>query len=176
MEQSVLSPDVHVWELALKKTREARTFYQSELTIDGEAALLGLVSRTILQLAERGIPISTIGTLMDMATNEVDWPKVTSLLSQASPILPQLGSEVAAILTGYYPIDEFGHPADDWKAAVAWMRGAISIPILVEMLQVFTEQNDYKRLSVPFATAVRAAISYGLTVEQSKTPSESSPS
>lgn len=173
-EQSVLAPDVHVWVLAKKKTREERTFYQSELTIDSEAALMGLASRVIGELAERGIPISSIGTLMSDA-GEIDWPKVTGLLSQASPMIPQMASEVAAILCGYSPVNEEGRPAEDWTPTVAFMRGAISIPILVEMLQVFTEQNDYKRLSAPFATAVRSAIAYGLTVEK-KPALEPSPS
>lgn len=174
-DQSILSPAVQVWTLTFKKTGEQRDFNQSELTIDGEAALMGLASRAIGELNAQGIPISAIGSMADLNGN-VDWGVVTRLFTQASPLIPKLGSEAAAILFGYYPMDEMFKPEADWAPTVKWLRGAITIPLLVDFLQTFVAQNDYKRLSGPFAAAVRAAATLGQSQAPSPTPLEPSPS
>lgn len=164
----VITPEVREWEFTAKSgpaKGEARIFYQSELTIDGEFALLGLVTRAMATLAENDFPIADLGKLQ-APDGQLDWEVAGRLASEAAPYVPSLASESSAILFGYFPTDHQNHRSPDYDEVVKFIRSGLTTTRWIDVLNVFSDQNDWKRMSAPFAGALRKGVALGLWAEK----------
>jgi hypothetical protein len=176
VETGVISPPIVEWTLGAKaadrtsdrwKTGDVRVFYQSELTIDGEVALLSLVSRSVASLADQNFPLTELGNLQK-EDGQLDVALAGRLASQASPIVPNLAAESCAILFGYYPADDFGRRSTEYDDTVAFIRSAITVPRWMDVINIFLSQNDWQRMSNPFAEALKKGVQLGLWAERAK--------
>lgn len=174
-EGSILEPPKREWQFTSRKTQEERVYLQQELTIDGEAALIGLVITVARQLADTGFPFQKLADLIGEEEQTLDWAVAEELLTHALTVAPRAGSEAAAILFGYFPTTEAGRLNPEYEEQVVWLRGVLHLADLVEVLEAFATQNDWERLQRPFGSALRRGMTLGL-VAQTSGGSETRPS
>lgn len=131
------------------RTRAIRTFEQSELSIEGEARLVGIARKIADVLAQTGYSWSQ---LTDVFTNEefTDYQIVWDVVEKVGEYAPDLVADIGTILFAIYPTDENGVPNAAFEEDRTFLRGALNIRRLVEMFQTFVAQNDYRRLMAPF--------------------------
>lgn len=164
---TVVRPPVTEWVLTIPKTGESRTFYQSELTIDGEVALLSLATRMVGQLVEMDFPLHEVADLQD-ADGSLNVPLAAKLTSLAGPIIPPISAESSAIVFGYLPTDDFGRRDPEFDEVQKFIRKALTITRWYDVIQVFMAQNDVNRLIAPFANALRKGVEMGMWAERVK--------
>lgn len=152
--------DTREWTFT-SRDGESRTFQQQELTIDGEAALFGLIAGSVVELQKKDFPFDRVADLFPEEGEDgeaVFGPDTLSLASQMATVIattaPHIIPKAAAILLGIFPTDEYGKPNKDYNETVAFLRKSIHAADAAEMFQTFVEQNDVQRLTVPFVTAV----------------------
>lgn len=148
-------PPAHEWSLRSKRSGQVRTFEQSELTIEGEARLLGIVHEVAVRVTEDGFPWEKVGPLFE--DGPTDWPVVIDLVGIISVRAPDAIGNVAACLLGLYPTNEDGSKNDAYDDDVRFLTGALNVVTFVEMLRVFAEQNDYQRLADPIGAILGRA-------------------
>lgn len=172
-------PDVHEWTFTNKRTGESRVYQQSELTLDGEMQAFALLARTVTRLREADFPFDRLENVFPAAgggLSDIDWAEVAVMLGQVASIAPGLVSETAAVLLAIFPVDEHNKRNPDYPGEVAFLRSAMHLSDLVEMLEVASNQNDTERLLAPFvkARAVLTSFGAGATEVASTPPSTSS--
>lgn len=185
-EGSVLQPPEREWSFRNKRRDEERAYLQQELTIDGEAALIGLVIRMAKLLSDVGFPFQKLADLITSDEKpQIDWAVAEDLLTTALVLVPRAGAEACAILFGYLPTTEMGRPNAEYVEQVNWLRQCLHLSDIVAVLDAFAAQNDWERLSRPFGMAMRKGMEYGLmaqkvgssdTSESESKPSVSTPS
>lgn len=164
----VVRPQIAEWELAdPKDPGNRRMFYQSELTIDGEVALLSLASKTISTLVAMDFPLSELANLQ-REDGELDVQLAARLAALAGPAMPPFAAESAAIVFGYLPTDDFGRRDPDFDEHVRFIRKALRLTRWYDIVQVFMEQNDVERMIAPFANALRKGVEIGVWAERVK--------
>lgn len=163
LDKPVALPEVATWTLRNVKTQEVRTFEQSELTIDGEVRLIQLANETIRILNEKGFPWDEVGNVV-AEDGTWDWPKVSELLTLVITEIPEFVAESTAILFSLSPFDDEGRRNRDYERDKLFIRNSISFPRWIEIVQKFTEQNDYERLARPFGLALTRAMDMGSRV------------
>lgn len=163
----VIRPPVHEWTFRQPKSGESRLFYQSELTIDGEVALLSLATRTVGRLAEMEFPLAEIGNLQN-EDKSLNVPLAAKLASMAGPILPPVSAESSAIMFGYLPTDDFGRRDPDFDEVVAFLRASMTITRWYDVIEVFMAQNDVERMIAPFGAALKKGVQLGMWAEQAR--------
>jgi hypothetical protein len=156
-------PQRKQWEFRHLQTGEVRMYEQRELSIDGEVQLFGLANRAIERLSQKEFPWHKVRETLEVADSDaglsgIDWNAIRDLVTIAMAEVPELGSEMVTILLGIFPTDERGNRNKDFEEEVKWLRGALKFERLIDMLQVFGEQNEYKRLALPFVGRVRSVI------------------
>lgn len=158
--QSIALPETKSWELRDTKTGEVRTFEQSELSIEGEVRLVQLAGSTINRLNERGFPWDKAAEMLDENAN-IDWSLASDMLMLALVDVPDIVAESTCILFGLYPVDESGVRNKDYDADKVFLKRSLNFARWIDILTVFTEQNDYQRLAKPFSLAVTRAMETG---------------
>lgn len=161
--QSVALPDVKTWELRDPKTGETRTFEQTELSIEGEVRLVQLAGLTIKRLNEQGFPWEEVSRMFD-DTQTLDWAKASEVLTLAIAEVPELAAESCSILFGLFPTDDNGIRNPQYDDDKKFIRKSVNFTRWIDILTLFTEQNDYKRLARPFSLAVTKAMETGWTI------------
>jgi hypothetical protein len=150
----------HPWSFRHLETGEVREYEQRELSIDGEVQLFSLITRSIERLGTDFPWDSLRETLRKADAGQglegFDWSTIGTLSSLAVIQVPGLASEAAAVFLGIFPTDTRGQRNPRFDEEVEFLRGALKMERLVEMLKVFAEQNDYKRLALPFWLRARA--------------------
>lgn len=145
------------WRLYNPRRQETRTFEQSELTIEGEARLIGLARKFGAVLEDAGYSFGDLGEFFD-ETKEVDWPKALSLIERVSQFAPDLIADALTVLLGIYPTNEDGTPNGDFEDTRLFLRGAVNIAHLSDIIRVFVSQNEYARLIGPFSATLSEAM------------------
>lgn len=133
---------------------ERRTFIQTELTIDGEAQLLGLVSAVGAALSESNFPWDALAQLFSEGQNEIEWPKAIGMLGTVAGVLPNVVVDSTCIFFGIFEFDEHNARNAEWEADRAFLRASLTFTTWVDIVKTFAEQNDYQRLAGPFGQAL----------------------
>jgi hypothetical protein len=155
---------------------KSRTYEQSELTIDGEMQLFGLIARQAVKLRESGFDFAQAGqVLVDVpgGGTDVNIALAGSMLAEAASIMPSFISEAAAVLLSIFPVDEQGRRNQTYTDEVAFLRRTMHTADALEMLTTFLEQNDIERLKAPFQMALSTfqKIGTGTTASPAQSPS-----
>lgn len=163
-DRSVVVPNARTW------TFGGHTYEQAELTIAGEVRLAQLATRTLRTLLESGFDIDKIGDLI----NDSDSPNLvvaSELLFEILATVPELAVESSTILLGLAPKNPDGSVNKDYtqlREALANPKGGIKFADWYEMLKVFVEQNDWRRLVTPFVEMARKLIQIGSEMNPSQ--------
>jgi hypothetical protein len=152
---AIIPPTVEV-RLQHKRTKAWRTYEQTELAIEGEARLLGLIHHTGVALTASDFPWDLLGQLFSDASASIDWQKAITLLGSVSIAAPNAVADSALIFFGIYPVNEDGTPNTAYDDHRAFIKGALTFTGWTGLVRTFTEQNDYQRLITPFAQALAA--------------------
>lgn len=153
-ETSVGVPEVRQWTLRNKRSSETRQFEQSELTIEGETRLLAIVHEIVTSVDD--FPWEKIPPLFD-EDRPIDWAVVIDLLGLVSKQLPDAIADVTCVFLGIYPTHEDGSADPEYDVTKRFIRGAIKLTDVVEMVRTFTQQNDYQRLADPIGAILGRA-------------------
>lgn len=167
-ETSVAIPGPHEWKLRNVRTDETRIFSQSELSIEGESRLLGLVKRTAEELNEDGFPWEAIGPLFEPGV-DIDWMVASKLLGIIGDRMPDAFTELATILLGIYPTNEDDSKNPTFDSDRRFLKGSIKFALIVDMLKVFIEQNDYQRMADPIGAIIGATARSGMAANTNST-------
>lgn len=160
--QTIAIQEVKTWELR-NRAGETRTFEQAELSIEGEVRIIQLAGATVKRLNDQGFPWDEVARIFD-ETQQINWAQASDVLMLAIAEIPELVAESCAILFGLYPVDEKGVRNKDYDSDKLYIRQSVNFTRWIEILTVFTEQNDYQRLARPFSLAVTKAMETGWAV------------
>lgn len=146
-------PTTFEWPLRNARTREERVFVQSELSIEGEARLVGLGRKIAAILAAAGY---TFEQVKDLFTNEeqTDWLRILNMIADASESMPDLVADAATVFFNIYPTTEEGAPNPDYEIDRRYLRGSLNLSKMEQVIEVAAAQNDYARLLGPFAATL----------------------
>lgn len=135
-----------------------RQFTQGELSIEGEALIVGLAARILDALGEQGIASAQLGALV-ASDGSVDLAVAARLVTTISSQIPQVAGEALAILFGNYPTDLEDQPNPEFVPTARYLARNVPSPRVFDVLAAFVAQNDYARLSGPFgALAARLGV------------------
>lgn len=154
------------WRLYNPRRKESRTYEQAELTIEGEARLVGLARKVGAVLADAGYTFGQLGeffddTRTDPETGEpvgVDWPKALTLIEHVAQYAPDLIGDAMTVFFGIFPTNEDGSPNPDFDDHRLFLRGAVNIAKVTDVTRVFLAQNEYSRLIGPFSATLSEAM------------------
>ena len=156
----VFPPSVPV-TLRNPRSEEVREYIQTELTIEGEARLLGLVHETAAKLNDAGFPWDQLGPLFD-EREPMDWVMATDLLARVATVAPDAITDAVTIFLGIYPTNEDGSRNADYEDERRFIRSAVKFATFVDMVKTFAEQNDYQRLADPIGAILGQAARTGM--------------
>jgi hypothetical protein len=171
---SATFPEVVEWTLRNKRTNEERRYEQTELTIEGEARLLGIVQKVAANLTAEGFPFDKLSTLFDV-DRPIDWVLAAELLGMVSGELPDVVSDTTCLFFGILPTLEDGTRNPEFESERRFIRGAMTFSRWVDIVQVFASQNDYQRLAAPFGKALAMGVQMGTPESPMLTESAASP-
>lgn len=159
---SAVVPASVVWTLNSLRDPEQkpRTYAQRELAIEGESALVGLVMRVGGALKEAGFDFDRLSTIFD--DGPTDWSLVVDVVSIASAVIPDVATEAALIFLGVYRTNLDGSPnAEQYESERTFLRGAINVARVIDLVRIYAAQNDYRRALRPFTQALGARTGLG---------------
>jgi len=142
------------WKLTHKRTGQERTFTQTELSIMGEARLLSWARHVGNLLKEKEFDWGALGSSLD---GDLDWNLILEVLGILAEEGPEQIVESTCILLGLYTTNEDGTPNTTFADDKAFLMGSVNFHIWVDMVRVFSEQNEYQRLARPFWERIRQA-------------------
>lgn len=126
------------------------TYTQGELSIEGEALLLGLATGVLDALAaaapDGGV---ALGSLVDDDGN-VNVAYAARLITTISAQIPEVAGQALAILFGHYPTDLDDQPNPEFPRLARKLARNVPSTRVIEVIQAFIRQNDYQRLAGPF--------------------------
>jgi len=152
-------PAFHEWNLKSTirppkgQPAEERKYEQGELSIEGEARLLGQARKIGAILKDRNFNLDAISVMVN--TGEPNWDVIFEAMTIVTEEVPRLIGESACVLLGVFPTLEDGTPNPEYEDHERFLRNALNTAKFVDMLMVFVDQNDYKRLARPFWGRVR---------------------
>lgn len=161
MPDSPAFPDAVTWTFRNARTKETRTYEQTELSLEGEARVLGVGRSIVAQMTERAVPWQRLRAMFGDGA-ELDWPLLLDALSMAVEVAPSAVSEVVALFMGIYPVNEDGTRNPDFAEEVRFLRAALNTTKVLDVLQVAATQNDYRRLIAPFSETLTSAARRGM--------------
>jgi len=144
------------WALTHKRSGETRTFVQTELPIEGEARMLGLVRQIGETLKDKAFDWERLGGMLDRG--DLEWDFILQSIHLVEEEGPQFVVDSAAILLGVYPTNEDGSANQSYEADKAFIRGSINTDLWTRMLRTYADQNDYQRMVRPFWERLRPTI------------------
>lgn len=167
-DRSIALPATRRWEFS------GRTYEQSELTIDGEAQLLSLMARVLRTLAAKGFPFERV---LEVTHDDgsIDMDVIGELLPQILMEVPEFASESAVIMFGIFPVDEEGKQNAEYDTTKRLLRRSIKFTSWLEMIELFLQQNDYRRLAAPFMLALMRIVKQSVQAAPTETPEVVSP-
>lgn len=154
-------PPVRQVAMTIARTGETRTYDQAELTIDGEALLIGLVESVAERLVEHNFPWQLLADLFESDKKPIDWSKASEILNAVKSVAPEVVVESALIFFGIFPTLEDGSRNPGYEEDKSFVRRSINFTRWVGLVQIFAEQNDYQRLAAPFGQALAAGAQVG---------------
>lgn len=144
-------PAIVEWTLTnprAPKEARTRTYEQAELSLAGEARLLGL-ARTVGQaLSSEEVDLNRLAIMFDRG--DIDWDLVLEMLGMLSEVMPDALAEFALICFGIFPSDEHHQRNDRWEDEREFLKEALNLSKVAAIMQTFAAQNDYVRLARPF--------------------------
>lgn len=162
------------WRLQ-KKVRggepEERTYEQSELSIEGEARLLGMARKIGTLLKARDFDLAKLATMVN--TGEPDWDLIVDALALITEEAPKVVAESVLILLSIFPTQEDGSPNPDYADHEQFIRHSVNSAKFHDMLRVFITQNDYQRLARPFWNRVSPPPPVATLVDSTEDSSDS---
>lgn len=132
-----------VWEFG------GEQYTQGELSIEGEALLIGLATRVLDALAATSPEGLKLGELVN-ADGDVNLGASAKLITTVSGQIPSVAGDALAILFGHYPTDLEGQPDPEFASVSRRLARAVPSAKVVDVLAAFVRQNDYQRLAGPF--------------------------
>ena len=165
-------PGAYEWTLRDPRRDEARHYMQTELSLDGEAALIALAPKLGAILKDAGYTWADIYQLTDEKA-DIQWDEVARLVAHIARFAPALIAEATAVLLGIFPTDEDGQPNPTYETELAHIRRAMNVARFVEMVRIFMAQNDYARMLAPFSPTL-ANVMGGLASGSEQSPDDSS--
>jgi hypothetical protein len=164
-------PPLYEWRFRNLRAGEERTYQQTELSIEGEARLIGIAARVGEALRQAGYSWGQIGDMFDESSDSgVD--QLLSLIANVAPATPELMTDAACVLLGLFPTDDFGRPDPEYDGHRVFIRRTINLTRFGDMLWVLLAQNDYQRLVRPFSKTLATAMGTRLgTVSEVSAPS-----
>lgn len=142
-------PTTVEWTLRNARRKDERHYEQSELSIEGEARLLGIARQAGDVLTAADFDWDRLTEMFEPG-KPMDWPYVFRLLDLVIERAPDIITDMALVLLGIFPTTEDGQPNPQYNDERAFIRGAVNTSRFSAMLQVFADQNDYRRLAGPF--------------------------
>lgn len=149
-------PSTVEWSLRNQRRKDTRHYEQTELSIEGEARLLSLARRTgeVLQ-NEAGLDFDRIADMFS-PDSKLDWGYIYHLADVVLERAPEIVTDATLVMFSIFPTEEDGTPNKNYEDERLFVRGAINLSKFSAILQVFAEQNDYRRLAGPFWTRLFA--------------------
>ncbi len=152
--------DTRTWTFIRRTGKEGpdekRIFQQSELTIDGEMQIFGLIAEAIPILQEAKFPFDQLPALFPEKAEDFGADTLLAVGGMATAIAkaaPDLITKATAIVLGIHPRDINGKPNADYDDQMLFLRLSIHTADVVEMFETFLEQNDIERLKSPLVAA-----------------------
>ena len=137
------------WQLKSKGAEgETRTYEQSELSIEGEARLLGMARKIGAVLKDADFDLGKVSNMID-STDPVDWDIILDGVALVVENAPDLVGESTLILLGIFPTDEDGSPNPAYAEHLIFIKRTVNTAKFSDMLRVFIAQNDYERIARP---------------------------
>jgi hypothetical protein len=144
------------WKLrAPGSVGEEQTYEQTELSIEGEARLLGMARKIGTLLRENEFDLDEASKMLEVGNP--NWALIENGVSIVVENAPQLVAETAAILLSIYPTDEDGSPNPEYEGHIKFLRRSVNLAKINDMIRVFIRQNDYQRIAGPFFTRFRSS-------------------
>jgi hypothetical protein len=168
-----VAPPVVEWRFRNARLGEERTYQQTELSIEGEARLIGIATRVGETLRGAGYTWGQIGDMFD-TENDTGLDQLLGLVVNVAPAAPDLVTDATCVLLGLYPTDEWGKANRDFDNDRAFIKSTVNTTRFSEMLQILLLQNDYQRLIRPFSKSLASAMG-SLTGNASEPPAPSPP-
>lgn len=165
---SAVIPSTVEWTLQHKRTKEIRTYEQTELAIEGEARLVGLAQQVGARLSETDFPWDMLVDLFSDETKPLDWDKAIVALGSVADVAPNAVADSSLILFGVYLTRDDGTRNPDYEDQRTFLKGAVTFTQWTEILRTFAAQNDYQRLVGSFGRAMAA----GATLANPRRPEE----
>lgn len=161
MADSPAFPDAVSWTFRNARSKEQRTYEQTELSLEGDARILGIGRHVLLQLNEGAVPWERLRSMFDEDA-QLDWKLLLDVVGLTVEQAPTAVAEVVATLMGIFPTNEDGGRNPDYDGEVRFLRGALNISRVVDVLKVAATQNDYQRLLAPFSGTLTNAARLGM--------------
>lgn len=158
---SAVVPASVVWTLNSLRDPEQkpRTYAQRELAIEGESSLVSLVMRVGGALKEAGFDFDRLSSLFD--DGPTDWQLLMDVLTIATAVIPDVATSASLIFLGVYRTTADGKPNESYGDEATFLRGAVNVARLIDMVRIYAAQNDYRRALRPFAQALGARTGLG---------------
>ncbi len=127
---------------------EERTYEQRELSIEGEARLLGMARQIGVVLKESDVNLAQFSDMVK--TGNPDWQVIFDALTLIVEHAPRLLAETVLTLLGIFPTLDDGSPNTKYDDDVKFIRATVNTAKVHDMARVFVEQNEYERIARPF--------------------------
>ena len=149
-EPGPIPPSVE-WKLVRRSgaDSEERTYTQSELSIEGEARILGMGTKIGALLKEKDFDINRIANMIQ-SEGDLDWDAIFEAITLVTENAPALVAETALTFVSIFPTSDDGTPNREYDDHQKFMRGAINVSKFTQMVRVFVAQNDWERMARPF--------------------------
>jgi len=128
------------------------TYTQRELSIEGEALLVGLATRILEALATEAAATGGTIPLGELVQDDgsVNVALAAKLVTTISAQIPEIAGQALAILFGNYPTDLDDQPNEEFPRIARRLARQVPSTQVVAIIQEFVRQNDYQRLAGPF--------------------------
>lgn len=164
-------PAIVQWKLAPPRSPSSeRVYEQATLSLDGEARLLGLAGELAVKLKDSGVDWQRVDKLFDDPLGDPAY--VMELIGVVTEVAPESIAEFCLVCFGVYPTDEDGRPDAAYLEHKKFVRSAVNLSKVADIVAVFVEQNDYARLARPFAARWRGLTETGRAALPTRTPTD----
>jgi hypothetical protein len=150
------TPETVDWTLRNPRTKEVRHYEQNELTIEGEARLIGILRTAAVALREHAFTWPQLESLFDEGPFQYDL--ALDLVGAVTSYAPDLLVDAALVFVGVFPTDENGQPNAEYEQHRTFVKGSLKIAMVVDMIRTFAAQNDIARMLAPFSSTLAGVL------------------
>lgn len=150
------TPETVDWALRNPRTKEVRHYEQTELTIEGEARLIGILRVAAITLRENQFTWPQLESIFDDGPFQYDL--ALDVLGPLVSYAPDLLVDAALVFLGIYPTQENGTPNPAYEQERVFVKGSLKLAIVIEMIRTFVTQNDVARMLAPFSSTLAGVL------------------